>query len=498
MDTLDRLATIRTRRGRFTVRSASMIPAVMRYAAALDDRPLTLRARGAQFTVRSTSMVPSVLRYIAALESRECGANADGGGGFQPGNTCGKGDGSGGGGDSSGAFSASGGRAKELTADIRDGGEVTIPDDLDRQHVDSFNWDAAERYSAEGGEGAKELIDYTTSQLKFNNYFRYGEHLSLPRDAPVDQQMAAWKQKFPDGHPSQIPVWDKVAYETLQEMGLSHDVWASRERKVKELLNKASESSGTKIEFDPTKKYTHDLSKADDKTVYVPVKYSYDLDPINNLAKNRKEMQETYGVKSPADLAAKIEGELAKNAKHTTPNAKYIPGKSDFTDNPTYYLNNDANNNDIPETVPKGAAMAAENAIKAVAAKANPKGEKVVTWRGVIAPPPSFADEDADARSYLVQLGRSKPGDVLKEAGIFSSSASPAAAAGFTSDNGVLLRVVGKSGAPLEKISANKNEHEVAYPDSSQFTVRKVARGVTVKAGKWHRKNVTVIDIEEN
>lgn len=103
MDTLDRPATFRTRRGRFTVRSASMIPAVMRYAVALDDRPITLRARGAQFTVRSTSMIPSVLRYIAALESRECGANADGGGGFQPGNTCGKGDGGGGGASGSGA-----------------------------------------------------------------------------------------------------------------------------------------------------------------------------------------------------------------------------------------------------------------------------------------------------------------------------------------------------------------------------------------------------------
>ena len=105
MATLERLATFRTRRGRFTVRSATMIPAVMRYAAAMDDRPLTLRARGAQFTVRSTSMIPSVLRYIAALENRdgECGANAEGGGGFQPGNSCGKGEGDGGGGDNGGA-----------------------------------------------------------------------------------------------------------------------------------------------------------------------------------------------------------------------------------------------------------------------------------------------------------------------------------------------------------------------------------------------------------
>ena len=40
-------------------------------------------------------------------ESRECGANADGGGGFQPGNTCGKGDGSGGGSTSSGVGGSS-------------------------------------------------------------------------------------------------------------------------------------------------------------------------------------------------------------------------------------------------------------------------------------------------------------------------------------------------------------------------------------------------------
>lgn len=65
----------------------------------------TLDTRHARFTVRHPSLLPRVLRLVrsldAVVERRDCGANASGGGGFQPGNTCGKGDGSGGGGSAS-------------------------------------------------------------------------------------------------------------------------------------------------------------------------------------------------------------------------------------------------------------------------------------------------------------------------------------------------------------------------------------------------------------
>jgi hypothetical protein len=270
------------------------------------------------------------------------------------------------------------------------------------------------------------------------------------------------------------------------------------ETKSQEILDAAAAKSGTKVAFDPTKEYTHDPAKADAKTVYVPGVPDYDIDTINRVARERKSNHETYGVKSPTELASKIGDELAKNPQHTVPGAKYVPGKTGFVDNCAYYLNQGKDYLEMPETVPKGAAIAAENAIKAVAAKANPRGDMVVTWRGIRRPEDSLVDDDNDERTYVQSLTGAKPGQILKEAGIFSSSASPAAAAGFASDDGVLVRVVGKSGAPLEKISANKNEHEVAYPDSSQFIVRKVARGVTIKAGKWHRQNVTVIDVEEN
>ena len=76
------------------------------------DRPLTFRTRHGRFTVRHASLMPAVLRYVrtldAVVERRECGANADGGGGFQPGNTCGKGDGGGGGGKGGAASSGAG------------------------------------------------------------------------------------------------------------------------------------------------------------------------------------------------------------------------------------------------------------------------------------------------------------------------------------------------------------------------------------------------------
>jgi hypothetical protein len=80
------------------------------------DRPLTFRTRHGRFTVRHASLMPAVLRYVRTLDAvvdrRECGANADGGGGFQAGNTCGKGDGGGGGGsDSEGEPSGGSGKA---------------------------------------------------------------------------------------------------------------------------------------------------------------------------------------------------------------------------------------------------------------------------------------------------------------------------------------------------------------------------------------------------
>lgn len=87
--------------------------------AATLDRPLSIRTRHGRFTVRHASLLPTVLRCVrtldAVVERRECGANTEGGGGFQPGNTCGKGgQGSGedGGGSGSGGDAASGADSK--------------------------------------------------------------------------------------------------------------------------------------------------------------------------------------------------------------------------------------------------------------------------------------------------------------------------------------------------------------------------------------------------
>lgn len=88
------------------------------------DRPLTFRTRHGRFTVRHASLMPVVLRYVrtldAVIERRECGANAKGGGGFQAGNTCGKGEGGGGGGSPGGSGGSGKRRAAPRLAAARD------------------------------------------------------------------------------------------------------------------------------------------------------------------------------------------------------------------------------------------------------------------------------------------------------------------------------------------------------------------------------------------
>lgn len=69
-------------------------------------------------------------------ESRDCGANAEGGGGFQPGNTCGKGDGGGGGASSGGDGGGSGGGSVE-PAKAGDGPLVKAARDEHKKALDT-------------------------------------------------------------------------------------------------------------------------------------------------------------------------------------------------------------------------------------------------------------------------------------------------------------------------------------------------------------------------
>lgn len=144
-------------------------------------------------------------------------------------------------------------------------------------------------------------------------------------------------------------------------------------------------------------------------------------------------------------------------------------------------------------------AAATESAIKAIAAAANPEASELTSFRGLM--------NLKRNKEYFDAIKSVSVGDVIKEAGVFSTSASlRRAAMGFTSqDGGVIFRVKGKSGAPIAKIANRRDEWEVAYPNRSHFVVTAVARNVTVRipsfhvlSGKTHSlKNVTFIDIRE-
>jgi hypothetical protein len=137
-------------------------------------------------------------------------------------------------------------------------------------------------------------------------------------------------------------------------------------------------------------------------------------------------------------------------------------------------------------------ASATESAITTIAAAANPDGRELTSFRGLM--------NRRQNREYIEAIKSVSVGDVIKEAGVFSTSASlRRASMAFTSqDGGVIFRVKGKGGAPIAHVANYRDEWEVAYPNRSRFVVTSVARNVSVRISDSHRlTNVTFIDIRE-
>jgi hypothetical protein len=142
------------------------------------------------------------------------------------------------------------------------------------------------------------------------------------------------------------------------------------------------------------------------------------------------------------------------------------------------------------------AAIATDAAVTAIADAANPSGEMLVSYRGLR----NAGGPSHPRRAYVAAIRSLEVGDILKEDGLFSTSASlRAAAASFTSkSDGVIFRVRGRSGAPIGRLANWNNEHEVLYPHRTQFVVTAIARNVTVSLGDGNDwTGVTIIDIEE-
>jgi hypothetical protein len=137
-------------------------------------------------------------------------------------------------------------------------------------------------------------------------------------------------------------------------------------------------------------------------------------------------------------------------------------------------------------------ASATESAITTIAAAANPDGRELTSFRGLM--------NRRQNREYIEAIKSVSVGDVIKEAGVFSTSASlRRASMAFTSqDEGVIFRVKGRGGAPIAHVANYRDEWEVAYPNRSKFVVTSVARNVSVRISDSHRlTNVTFIDIRE-
>jgi hypothetical protein len=123
-------------------------------------------------------------------------------------------------------------------------------------------------------------------------------------------------------------------------------------------------------------------------------------------------------------------------------------------------------------------------ALRTVGEGANRAGP-IVTWRS--------------AGSSSVGMANSlKAGDIFTGEGFLSTSASPMFAVSWKArELRVLFRIVGRSGAPIERMSRMPGEWEVLYPNSAQFRVASATKDVTVVAGRQEYHGVTVVDLVE-
>jgi GNAT superfamily N-acetyltransferase len=203
---------------------------------------------------------------------------------------------------------------------------------------------------------------------------------------------------------------------------------------------------------------------------------------------------------SPADNKTDSFNWEAARSLEGTPDGRFIQGYtavgSQGVNDHFRYLKGTEEENEAQRDF----AESVDRAIKSISQKANPEGKMLSSFRGLSV---EVGVAGAEERKHVRELSRVQPGDIIKEDGIFSTSAnlSVVVDGGFVGDSGILFRVRGRSGAPINSLSRHGGdskffsvgEAEVAYPHATSFKVRRVTKSVTV--GDYRK--VTVIDIDE-
>jgi hypothetical protein len=432
-----------------------------------------------------------------------CGTGA---GGFKPGNTCAKG------GDGGGSSATSDAEAEpkkenadgpsaencpapcEMLAPVEDGGTLDVSVATDSESTQAFNWDAATEI---GGGEEEAIVAYTGEEYEaMNSHLRDGGDLGDYSNGSIDpfNGMSADEilEKYGDDEDTLIS--GMSALDNIRKLGPMIDDFKEVEENAQELYDRvtdrmtveAFDKAGLAAYFAPNMTYANKADASKSNVTLLPDASDEEIEELNNYSKEILNYQlETSAGTSEAlkEAVDQIVADNSSSASSYDPNASYElydtaleRAQSDYFESDDYKQHT----SDLQDV---------ENGIKSIAESANPEGKNFVTWRTV------------GGNSYGRELSeKAKVGDTLGESGFLSTSASPSAALAWKgSATKVLFRVIGRSGAPVDRISANRGEHEVLYPHEATFTITNVAHNVDVTVGKnVDAGGVTVIDVLED
>jgi HK97 family phage portal protein len=433
-----------------------------------------------------------------------CGTGA---GGFKPGNTCAKG-----GGEDSQAASESGGTPQsaencpapcEMLAPVEDGGVFKLPGKgADVQMSKNINWNAA-RNADDDVQSA--IRAYTGSAYDAANEAARGDNLD---HVIIDDDSGAGA--LDDADPSEIvsnyldsdytEISDDNALSEIEEKGPMIADWEQAEtdaqalyEDIKANLPASSIDTHAPEQFDPAVLYANApgkdspmLGENGEPLVVLEGAKDEDIAQLNSYASQLLDYQTETEKDSASDLRAHIDSLVFDNSSESS----YDPDKN-YIDSETAFEKAYAAAAESGDYADPGTTLSRlDEGLHEIAADAN-DGKPILTFRGT------------GAGTYEAVAKDLSPGDTFTSQGFLSTSASRTFAVNWKGSGSLktLWRIVGKSGAPVDRISSNEGEKEVLYPHSANFRVARVANNVTVDrsvaTGGTPITGVQVIDLVE-
>ena len=472
--------------------------------------------------------------------SEDCGTGA---GGFKKGNTCATGNAKSD--DAPESLSTAGDAMNcppecEMLQDVDHGGDLELSVGTIEVSIQNYSNISLPESKLKESLSDEELVaveHYTTDPTDINNHFRYNETTDVTdeerreaRDAlmPVDVQ-GIWEEQPDANKDGEVYIVSNADFLYVNEVGPVYDQFiedTSMAKKTMDAIRDRAVDPTAVPEFDKNARYTSDPDDAGGRgVVLLPEAKPMEIDRLNESAKTLVEFAYNFPDEGPPRQVNGLD-RLTLSSDYKSPEQAPVRGGDEIVKEKLDEITNKYSEADydvdtsyigtitakqllderglLDDVIGKKAderrqgdeeiATLAESGLNRISEMSNPSQSRMVTWRGV-------------KGDHSEELGNAKVGDTLKEQGIFSTSADPLQAIKFASTHpgecDTIIRVLGKRGAPLEKISMIGEERELAYPDASTFRIVNIATSVTIRSEKpvYGESKVVatrIIDVVEN